>query len=331
SPEIDVSSDPRWGRTTSCYSSSPFVCGAMGTAMVKGIQSQDVASTLKHYAVYSIPIGCRDGGVRTHPRVAEREMLEIYMAPFRDVIQNAHPMGVMASYNEYNGIPIIVSKKFMTDILRDRYGFDGYVVSDSRAVEYVYEKHHVAATYKDAIRMVLEAGLNVRTDFTDASDYINPLIEAVEDGDIPMELINQRVAEVLRVKFRLGLFDHPYVADSEVVNKIVHNASARKLTLKAAHESIVLLKNDNILPLDLDTIQTIAVIGPNTKEEESLRSRYGSIGFNVTTIFEGIKNALPDDVQLLYAKEINHVDSHFPKSDIVDFPLSAKEKTAIAE
>lgn len=329
-PEIDVSSDPRWGRAESCYSASPFICGLFGTAMVKGIQSQGIASTLKHYAVYSIPIGGRDGGVRTHPRVAPREMLEIYMEPFRATIENAHPLGIMASYNEYDGVPVIASKKFMDTILRQKYGFNGYVVSDSRAVEYVYNKHHVAPDYEDAIRQVLEAGLNVRTDFTKSTDYIDPLIDAVKKGKIPMSVINKRVAEVLSVKFRLGLFDHPYREDPKAANNIVHNTESQKLALRAAHEAIVLLKNKNdLLPLNTSEIKTLAVIGPNAKETESLRSRYGPVNFEVKSIYEGIKNAAPSHIKILYAKGINHVDPHWPESDVEDFPLTDQEKSSI--
>ncbi|HEX5552677.1 MAG TPA: glycoside hydrolase family 3 N-terminal domain-containing protein [Chitinophagaceae bacterium] len=329
-PEMDVSSDPRWGRVESCYGSSPYLCGQLGDAMIAGIQSHDVASTLKHFAVYSIPVGGRDGGVRTHPRVAPREMREIYLEPFREVIEKEHPLGVMASYNEYDGVPIIASKKFMTDILRKEYGFNGYVVSDSRAVEYVYQKHHVAPDYEDAIRQVLEAGLDVRTDFTKSTDYIDPLIDAVKKGKIPMSVINKRVAEVLSVKYRLGLFDHPYVKDPKAADTIVNNPSSQKLALRAAHEAIVLLKNEgHLLPLDASKIKTLAVVGPNAKEVKSLRTGYGPSDFDVKSIFEGVKEAVPASVKLLYAKGINHTDPHFPESDVEHFPLTDQEKASI--
>lgn len=336
SPEMDVSSDPRWGRVESCYGSSPYLVGQLGEQMIEGMQKQGIASTLKHFAVYSIPIGGRDGGVRTHPMVAPREMREIYLEPFRETIETAHPMGVMASYNTYDGVPIIASKQFLTDILRKEYGFNGYVVSDSRAVEYVYNKHHVAADYEDAIRQVLEAGLNVRTDFTQPSDYITPLLDAVKKGKIPMSVINERVAEVLRVKFRLGLFDHPYVEDPAAADVIVHNEESRKLSLRAAHEAIVLLKNarlpgqeNNLLPLHASDLKTIAVIGPNATEVKSLRTGYGPSNFDVVTVLQGIKNEVPSGVNVLYAKGIDHTDPHFPNSDIEDYPLNDEEKQSI--
>lgn len=329
-PEMDVSSDPRWGRVESCYGSSPYLVGQLGDAMIEGIQGQGVASTLKHFAVYSIPIGGRDGGVRTHPRVAPREMREIYLEPFREVIETAHPLGVMASYNEYDGVPIIASTKFMTDILRKEYGFNGYVVSDSRAVEYVYNKHHVATDYEDAIRQVLEAGLNVRTDFTKSTDYINPLIDAVKKGKIPMSVIDKRVGEVLSVKFRLGLFDHPYVKDPKAADEIVHSAASQKLALRAAHEAIVLLKNDNnLLPLNAGAIKTLAVIGPNAKDVASLRTGYGPSDFDVKSVYEGIADAVPSGVKLLYAKGIDFTDPHWPQSDVESFPLTTQEQASI--
>ena len=329
-PEVDVSSDPRWGRVESCYGSSPYLVGQLGDEMIEGMQKQGIASTLKHFAVYSIPIGGRDGGVRTHPMVAPREMREIYLEPFRETIETAHPMGVMASYNEYDGVPIIASKKFLTNILRKEYGFNGYVVSDSRAVEYVCIKHHVAADYEDAIHQVLEAGLNVRTDFTQPSAYITPLLDGVKKGEIRMSVINERVAEVLRVKFRLGLFDHPYVEDPTATDVIVHNKENRELSLKAAHEAIVLLKNENnLLPLHSSDLKTIAVIGPNATEVKSLRTGYGPSDFDVVTVLQGIKNEVSSGVHVLYAKGIDYTDPNWPKSDIEDYPLNDKEKQSI--
>lgn len=331
-PELDVAADPRWGRVTSCFSSSPYLIGELGTAMVKGVQQNGVASTLKHFAVHGIPIGGRDGNVRTHPGVAPREMWEIHLEPFRKVIQRTKPLGVMASYNDYDGIPVITSKEFMTDILRDRFGFDGYVVSDSRAVEHVYEKYKVVPDYQDAIKQVLEAGMNVRTDFSPPTDFALPLIEAVENGKLPMEVVDKRVAEVLGVKYKLGLFDEPYVQHPGQADALVHNAEAQELSLRAAHESIVLLKNeDALLPLNTADMQTIAVIGPNAKEIESLRSRYGPPDFEVSSIYEGIKNQVPKNIELLYAKGIDHMDEHFPESDIMDFPLSEREEKMVED
>lgn len=143
-PILDIVRDPRWGRTLECYGEEPYLIAALGTEMVNGIQSQGVAATLKHYAVYSVPKGGRDGNCRTDPHVAPRELHELFLYPFKKVIQNSHPMGVMSSYNDWDGVPVSASYYFLTELLREEYGFDGYVVSDSEAVEFVESKHHVA-------------------------------------------------------------------------------------------------------------------------------------------------------------------------------------------
>jgi beta-glucosidase len=160
-PILDVARDPRWGRVVECYGESPFLIAELGKQMCLGVQSQGVASTLKHFAVYSVPKGGRDGNARTDPHVAPRELHQLFLYPFQRVIQEAHPLGVMSSYNDWNGEPITGSHYFLTELLRQQFGFHGYVVSDSRAVEFLYEKHHVAADFKDATRQAVEAGLNV--------------------------------------------------------------------------------------------------------------------------------------------------------------------------
>lgn len=133
-PILDLARDPRWGRVLECYGEDPFLVATLGTQMVKGIQEQGVAATLKHFAVYSVPKGGRDGSVRTDPHVAPREMHQMHLYPFKKVIQDAHPMGVMSSYNDWDGVPVTASYYFLTQLLRQEFGFDGYVVSDSDAV-----------------------------------------------------------------------------------------------------------------------------------------------------------------------------------------------------
>src|SRR4030095_17214473 len=140
--------------------------------MCLGLQEQGVASTLKHFAVYSIPKGGRDGNARTDPHVAPREMHQLYLYPFRRVIEEAHPLGVMSSYNDWDGVPVTGSFYFLTQLLRQQFGFKGYVVSDSKAVEFIYNKHHVAGDFKEATRQAVEAGLNVWTNFTSPEAYI---------------------------------------------------------------------------------------------------------------------------------------------------------------
>jgi beta-glucosidase len=332
SPILDVSSDPRWGRMEETYGCDPFLVSMLGKENILGIQENGIISTVKHFAVYSIPVGGRDGGVRTDPHVAPREMWNLYLEPFRVAFQEAHAKGVMASYNDYDGQPIIASHYFLTDILRKQFGFNGYVTSDSHALEDLFAKHHVAKDTADAARMALNAGLNVRTEFKNPADYLKGLRRGIRNGSIAMSVVNQRVAEVLRVKFQIGLFDKPYVEDISAADRTVHNKEAKALALQAAREGIVLLENhDRILPLDSTKIGSVAIIGPNAKEHHSLLSRYGPTHASVITVFDGLKAALPTGTKINYAKGCEHIDAHFPESDVQDFDLTAKENEAIEE
>lgn len=325
SPILDVASDPRWGRIEETYGSDPFLVSELGKQNITGIQHNGIVSTTKHFAVYSIPVGGRDGGVRTDPHVAPREMWELYLEPFRVAFTEAGALGTMASYNDYDGEPVIASRYFLTEILRRKFGFKGYVVSDSHAFEDLFEKHRVAADTADAARMTLTAGMNVRTDFQNPRPYINGVRRAIRNGSLPMKVIDERVKEVLRVKFWLGLFDHPYI-DVATADTIVHNAEARQLALQAAHESIVLLKNENgILPLSKNRINTLAIIGPNAKEHNSLLSRYGPVHTRVVTVFDGIARSLPSHINLLYAEGCKHTDPNFPASDVEPFAVDNNE------
>lgn len=331
-PILDPARDQRWGRVEECYGEDPYEIAEMGKQMCLGVQEQGVASTLKHFAVYSVPKGGRDGSDRTDPHVAPREMYQIYLYPFRRVIQEAHAMGVMSSYNDWNGEPITGSYYFLTELLRQKFGFDGYVVSDSEAVEFLYSKHHVAADIKEAVRQAIEAGLNVRTNFTMPQTYIMPLRELVKEGKVSMKTLDSRVADVLRVKMKLGLFDDPYVKDPKAADKIVHNAEADSMSLRMNRESMVLLKNqDNLLPLNKSKLKNILVTGPLAAEKSYATSRYGPSHNPVTTVLDGIKNYVGNAANVTYAKGCDVVDAGWPESEIIETPLTDKEQADINE
>ncbi|HVW59039.1 MAG TPA: glycoside hydrolase family 3 N-terminal domain-containing protein [Puia sp.] len=330
-PILDLARDPRWGRTLECYGEDPFLVAEMGKQMALGIQEEGVASTLKHFAVYSVPKGGRDGSARTDPHVAPRELYEMYLYAFRRVIQEAHVMGVMSSYNDWDGVPITGSYFFLTELLRQKFGFDGYVVSDSEAVEYLFSKHHVADTYKEAVRQVIEAGLDVRTNFTPPHIFIDPLRELVKEGRVSMHTLDQRVADVLRVKFRLGLFDHPYVENVKQSDTLMDSRSSRELMTRLARESLVLLKNDNnLLPLDKNKVRHILVTGPLAAETSYAISRYGPSRISPISVLEGLRSYLGGKVKLDYAKGCNIVDSTWPESEIIHTPLTTVEKDDIS-
>jgi beta-glucosidase len=329
-PILDPARDQRWGRVVECYGEDPFHIAEMGKQMCLGVQEEGVASTLKHFAVYSVPKGGRDGADRTDPHVAPREMYQIYLYPFRRVIQEAHPLGIMSSYNDWNGEPITGSYYFLTELLRQKFGFNGYVVSDSEAVEFLYSKHHVAGDIKEAVRQAIEAGLNVRTNFTMPQTYIFPLRELVNEGKVSMKTLDSRVADVLRVKFKLGLFDDPYVKDPKAADKIVHTAAAEEMATQMNRESMVLLKNaNNLLPLDKSKIKNILVTGPLAAETNYAISRYGPSHNPVTSVLDGIKNYVGTGATVTYAKGCDIVDATWPESEIIETPLTDKEQADI--
>ena len=330
SPILDIAQDPRWGRVVESYSEDPYLAGELGKRMIEGLQSRGLVSTPKHFAVYSVPVGGRDEGTRTDPHVAPREMRTLYLETFRKAFCDAHAMGVMSSYNDYDGVPITGSYHFLTEILRHEWGFRGYVVSDSEAVEFLYSKHKVAKDAVDAAAQVVNAGLDVRTNFSLPENFIIPLRQAVAEGRVSMQTIDSRVSDVLRVKFLMGLFDNPYKGDNRHPEKVVHSAEHQAVSLRAALESIVLLKNEGgILPLSR-SLKRVAVIGPNADERQNLICRYGPANAPIKTVYQGIKEYLPD-ADVRYAKGADIIDKHFPESELYDVPLDADEQAMIDE
>ena len=330
SPILDIAQDPRWGRCVETYGEDPYLVGELGKQMITSLQKYNLVATPKHFAVYSIPIGGRDGKTRTDPHVAPREMRTLYIEPFRMAFQEAGALGVMSSYNDYDGEPITGSYHFLTEILRQEWGFKGYVVSDSEAVEFISNKHKVADTYEDGIAQAVNAGLNIRTHFTPPADFILPLRKAVDDGKISQETLDKRVAEILRIKFRLGLFDNPYRGNGKQAEQIVHSKEHQAVSLEAARQSLVLLKNEtHLLPLS-KSIRSIAVIGPNANEQTQLICRYGPANAPIKTVYQGIKELLPH-TEVIYKKGCDIIDPHFPESEILDFPKTAEEVQLMEE
>ncbi|MDE1191636.1 MAG: glycoside hydrolase family 3 N-terminal domain-containing protein [Arachidicoccus sp.] len=327
-PIMDVARDQRWGRLEESFGEAPYLVAQLGYQMCIGMQEQGIASTLKHFAVYSANYAAREGLARTDPQIPEREMRDIELYPFEYVIEKAHPKGVMSSYNDYDGVPISGSKYWLTDVLRNKFGFKGYVVSDSDALEYLYNKHHVAADFKDAVYQALTAGMNVRTTFVPPNDMIIAARELVKENKLPVSVLDSRVADVLRVKFEVGLFDHPYVEDVKHSENIVNSAEHEAVSLRASRESIVLLKNaDNILPFN-KSINKVAVIGPNATNDSYAHTHYGPSGTKSVNVLEGIENKLGKD-KVLYAKGCELVDKHWPESEILPVPPNATEQAQI--
>src|SRR3989441_2167244 len=331
-PTLDVSRDQRWGRIEDTYGEDPYLVSRLGVEMVKAMQKDfRIASTAKHFAIYSIAKGAREGQARTDPQATLHEVENIFLPSFKAAIKEAGILGVMSSYNDYDGTPVTGSHYWLTERLRNEFGFRGYVVSDSAAVEYLYNKHGVATDMKDAVRQSIESGLNVKTNFTPPDDFILPLRALVKEGKVSMKTLDDRVRDVLRVKFLLGIFDHPYVEDADYAARTVNSTEHQQIALRAARESIVLLKNDhNALPLNKD-LHSIAVIGPNADDASLTRYRYGPNGVKGTTVLQGIKNKLGGTVKVNYAKGCEVTNEHWPETEVLPEPLTQKEKDEIAK
>ncbi len=330
-PILDVGRDQRWGRYEEVYGESPYLVAELGIEMVRGLQhNHQVAATAKHFAAYSNNKGAREGMARVDPQMPPREVENIHIYPFKRVIREAGLLGVMSSYNDYDGIPIQGSYYWLTTRLRKEMGFRGYVVSDSDAVEYLYTKHNTAKDMKEAVRQSVEAGLNVRCTFRSPDSFVLPLRELVKEGGLSEEVINDRVRDILRVKFLIGLFDAPYQTDLAGTDDEVENEANEAVALQASRESIVLLKNtDNTLPLNIDKIKKIAVCGPNANEEGYALTHYGPLAVEVTTVLEGIREKAQGKAEVLYTKGCDLVDAHWPESEIMEYPLTPDEQAEI--
>jgi len=329
-PICDLAIDPRWGRGFACYSEDPYLASRLAVVMARSMQAGGIASTGKHFGVYSVPKGARDGDARTDPKVAPREVEWLHNAPFKAAITEGGMMGVMASMNDYDGVPLVANKKFLVDKLRGEWGMKGYVVSDSKAVYHVSAKHATADTYKEAVRQAVEGGLNVRTAFSAPDLYVNPLRELIKEGKLSMKTIDERVRPVLRLKYILGLFDRPYVENTKAGDSVIHCQAHQDLAREIARQSIVLLKNDgNVLPLSKN-LKRILVTGPNADEGGlEVLGRYGPLHARMVTVLEGIKSKVSADTEVIYVKGCELVDSRWPESEILPEPPGAKERAEI--
>ena len=330
-PILDVGRDQRWGRYEEVYGESPFLVAELGIQMTRGLQTNyQVASTAKHFAAYSNNKGAREGMARVDPQMSPREVQNIHLYPWGKVVSEAGLLGAMSSYNDYDGVPIQGSFHWLTEVLRQQFGFKGYVVSDSDALEYLFSKHRTAANMKEAVYKAVMAGLNVRCTFRSPDSFVLPLRELVKEGRIPMKVIDERLRDILRVKFMVGIFDRPYQMNLHAADKEVDGESHQQVALQASRESIVLLKNqNNTLPLNKASIKKIAVCGPNANDAAYALTHYGPLAVEVTTVFEGIRNKVGSDVEVTYTKGCDLVDAHWPESELLDYPMTADEQNEI--
>jgi len=332
-PVLDVGRDPRWGRIEETFGEDPCVVSQFGKAYIQGLQGDDpahgVMATGKHFIGHAFS----QGGLNCGPvHLGSRDLWEIYMAPFQAAIRDAGLMSMMNAYPEVDGELVAASKSILTDLLRDTLGFDGLVVSDYEAVVMIHNYHNAAATRKDAAIKALSAGIDVELPTFDCYPL---LIDALDAGELSLETIDVSVRRHLLKKFELGLFDDPYVDENSVMDTFETRAN-RDLSYEIACQSMVLLKNDGLLPLS-KSIENIAVIGPNADSGRCMMGDYSysavlelmhqdppphsaycglsqadieQLPVEIPTVLESIRQILPADAALHYAKgcEINSDD-----------------------
>lgn len=301
SPVIDLARDPRWGRTEETYGEDPHLVSEMGLAAIRGYQGPGpsltpghVFATAKHFAAH----GPNEGGVNTAPtQVPERELREELLWPFERAIKEGHAMSVMPSYNEVDGVPSTASQFLLQRVLRQEWGFQGFVVSDYNAIEQLANRHKVAASMAEAAKLALAAGVDL--ELPDRQAYAT-LVDEVKAGRIDERLVTDAARHVLTLKFLAGLFEHPY-ADPAEAERVTNTPDAQALALEAARHAIVLLKNESgVLPLDRAKVHRLAVVGPNAADVH-LGGYSESPGRGVS-VLQGIKDKAGAGVEIASAE-----------------------------
>jgi beta-glucosidase len=333
-PVLDVARDPRWGRTEETYGEDPYLVARIGVACIRGFQGkgpaldkQHIFATAKHYAAHGQP----EGGTNSAPaNYSERVLREFFLPSFEAAIREAGAMSVMASYNEIDGIPSHGNKWLLEKVLREEWGFQGFVVSDYHGINQLETLHHVVASKADAAKKALEAGVDL--ELPDMDCYVT-LLQQVKDGRISEATLDKAVARMLRAKFLAGLFEDPYV-DPDYAEKITNSPEHRELALKAAREAIILLKNqNNVLPLPAGKIHTLAVIGPNAAKCHL--GGYTQDPPPCVSILEGIKARAGKTITVTFAEgsRITEEDADWRNwyLDEVTPPDPAKDAARIAE
>jgi beta-glucosidase len=297
-PNINLFRDPRWGRGHETYGECPYLTGQMGATFVRAIQGDDpdylkLVATPKHFAVHSGPEGLRH---EFDARVSEKDLWESYLPHFREAIVEAGAWSVMGAYNRTNGEPCCGSQALLVDILRERWGFDGYVVSDCWAVQDFHQHHKVTSSFEESAALALKNGCDLNCGCSYAY-----LLKALEQGLVTEEQIDRATTRCIEARFALGMFDPPtQVRWTQISYDIVDCEAHRELSREAAERSVVLLKNDRaVLPLSSE-VKTIAVIGPNAHYPASLLGNYNGVPSKSVTPLEGIRLRAPEGTRVLY-------------------------------
>jgi beta-glucosidase len=299
SPNVNIFRDPRWGRGQETYGEDPYLTTRLGVAFVKGLQGDHpkylkAAACAKHYAVHSGPEADRH---RFDAVASKKDMAETYLPAFKALVQEARVEAVMGAYNRTNGEPCCGSKTLLEDILRDEWGFDGHVTSDCWAISDFHLHHHVTATAPESVALAVRNGCDLN-----CGNLYGNLLIAHQEGLITEEEIDRSVTRLMVTRMRLGMFDpEEQVPYASIPFETVDSKEHLALALEASKKSLVLLKNDKVLPLQKDSIKSIAVIGPNADSRQALVGNYEGTASEYVTVLEGIREFASPDTRIYYS------------------------------
>jgi beta-glucosidase len=329
SPVVDVVRDPRWGRVEETFGEDPYLVAELGVAAVQGLQGdgdrlgpEHVFATLKHLTGHGQP----ESGINVGPApIAERTLREFFLPPFEEIVRRAHAAAVMPSYNEIDGVPSHANRWLLQDVLRGEWGYQGAVLSDYMGIEELATLHAIVPDLTAAAILALETGVDA--DLPDGRSF-RLLAEAVRAGRISETTVDVAARRMLALKFRAGLFEQPY-GDALRAQSLTGNAEARALALKAAQRSVVLLKNDGVLPLDRRVARTVAVIGPNAAVARL--GGYSAIPRQAISLRQGIEALAGPALRVTYAQGVFITQSEDRSADEVILADPARNRQLIAE
>ena len=328
-PVLGLAREPRWSRVQETYGEDPYLDACNGVAMVKGLQGNNLAdenaviSEPKHFAAHSIP----EAGSNASPvSIGERQMRSDYLYVFEKAVREGGAMAIMAAYHDLDGIPCVDNKWLLTDVLRKEWGFKGFVLSDLGAISMTLDDHDVASSVSDALAQTFRAGMNMQFYDFSHGEFDTAMVKALKENRLTEKDLNNAVRDVLRVKFRLGLFDNPYT-DTTLVSKVFHSESHQQLALQAGREGICLLKNDgDLLPLNKGT-HSIAVIGGLATSQ--YLGDY-SDGHDGVSVLDGLKDRIGNSMSINYAEGYNQDTSSAKQEELLKEAVNVAKQSDVS-
>lgn len=296
-PNVNIFRDPRWGRGHETYGEDPYLSSKLGVAYIKGLQGDGkylkTAACVKHFAVHSGPEECRH---HFNAEVSKKDLYETYLPAFEACVKEGKVAGVMGAYNRVNGEPACGSQTLLRSILREKWGFEGYIVSDCWAIKDFHTEHRVTSTAPESAALALK----MTCDLNCGNTYLH-ILAAHQQGLVTEKDIEEAAVRLMEIRLRLGMFDEDCIYD-EIAYDVVDCKEHQALALETARKSMVMLKNDNILPLNLQKIKTIGVIGPTANKREVLEGNYNGTASRYITFVEGIQDYVGDSARVYYAE-----------------------------